>query len=192
MATVETRLRTAEEFYEWTNRPENEDKKCDLVRGEIEETSKPGKRHGVIGANVVWVLGNFVRQRQKGYICSNDTGVVVERNPDTVRGPDVLLFEAAQRIEDVEIKYGEKPPVLAVEVLSPNDTAGKVMERITDQLHFGTKLVWLLDPDAANVTVFRPGQEPYARKENQDLSGDEVLPDFKCRVAEFFTLPGQS
>jgi Uma2 family endonuclease len=66
------------------------------------------------------------------------------------------------------------------------------LERITEQLRFGTKLIWLLDPDAPNVTVFQPGKEPYARREDQELTGEDVLPGFRCRVAEFFALPGQS
>src|SRR5438552_642439 len=138
MATVETKLLTAEEFYDWANRPENRDKYCELERGEIVEMAKPGKRHGLVCANVVAILIAYVRHRKKGYVCSNDTGVIVEREPDTVRGPDVLLFEDAELYEEVDIKYGDQPPVLAVEVLSPNDTTGKVNRRIREQLHFGT------------------------------------------------------
>jgi Uma2 family endonuclease len=116
--------------------------------------------------------------------------VVVKRNPDTVRGPDVLLFEDARRVEEVEEKYGEEPPLLAVEVLSPNDTTGKVMRRVREQFRFGTRLVWVLDPDARNVIVCRPGQEDRVVEEDEELTGDDVLPDFRCQVAEFFNLPG--
>jgi Uma2 family endonuclease len=142
MATVTSKkLMTAEEFYEWANHPDNRHKYCELERGEIVEMSRPGKRHGLVCANVVGILRNFVIQRKKGYICSNDTGVIVGRDPDTVRGPDVMLFEDAARIEDVEEKYGEKPLVLVVEVLSPNDTPGKITERIQEQKRFGTPLI---------------------------------------------------
>src|SRR5437016_8913332 len=109
MATVTTRPMTAEEFYEWANRPENRDKVCELERGEIVEMSRPGKRHGLTCANVAGILRNYVIQRKKGYVCSNDTGIIVERNPDTVRGPDVLLFEDADSSDQVDMKYGEKP-----------------------------------------------------------------------------------
>src|SRR5438132_14307240 len=143
MATVETKLITAEEFYDWANRPENRDKYCELERGEIVEMSRPGKRHGLICANGAGILRNYAIQRKKGYVCSNDTGVIVERDPDTVRGPDALLFEDATQYEQVERKFGEQPPILSVEVLSPNDTAGKVNRRIHEELRFGTRLVWL-------------------------------------------------
>ena len=47
MATVQTKLMTAEEFYEWANRPENRGRICELERGVIVEMSRPGKRHGI-------------------------------------------------------------------------------------------------------------------------------------------------
>jgi Uma2 family endonuclease len=190
MATVTTKKSmTAEEFYEWANHPDNRHKYCELERGEIVEMSRPGKIHGLVCANVVWVLGGYVRRRKKGYVYSNDTGVVVERDPDTVRGPDVMLFEDASRIEDVDEKYGEKPPVLAVEVLSPNDTSGKVMVRVGEQKRFGTRLIWVLDPDARNVTVYQPGKEEKVVKESAELTGEDVLPDLRVRVSELFAMP---
>ena len=191
MATVTTKPMTAEEFYEWANHPDNRHKYCELERGEIVEMSRPGKLHGLVCANVVGVLRNFVIQRKKGYVCSNDTGVIVDRNPDTVRGPDVMLFEDAARIEEVDEKYGEKPPSLAVEVLSPNDTTGKVTEKVLEQKRFGTRLIWVLDPDARNVTVYQPGKEEKLVRETEELTGEDVLPDLRVRVAELFALPGQ-
>jgi Uma2 family endonuclease len=80
MATIQTRLMTAEEFYEWAHRPENRDKPFELERGEVVEMSRPGKRHGMICGNVAGILRNYAVQRQKGYVCTNDTGVVVERD----------------------------------------------------------------------------------------------------------------
>jgi len=190
MATAETKLITAEEFYEWANRPENRDRLYELERGEIVEMSRAGRQHGLICANVARILGNYVVQREKGYVCSNDTGVIVERDPDTVRGPDVLLFEDAERFDQVDKKYGGKPPVLAAEVLSPNDTMGKVRRRVREQLRFGTRVVWVLDPDARNVILYRAGKEDQLVEETEDVTCEDELPGFRCRVADFFKVPG--
>jgi Uma2 family endonuclease len=191
MSTVASKLMTADEFYDWSNRPENSDKYCELERGEIVEMTRPGKLHGFVCANVVAILTAYCRQRKKGYVCSNDTGVIVERDPDTVRGPDVLLFEDADHIEAIDRKWGKSPPLLAIEVLSPNDTFAKINRRVQEQLRFGTPLVWVLDPDANNVTVYRPGQPYYVVERDEELTGNDMLPDFRCKVAEFFTMPGQ-
>src|SRR5438874_10062199 len=99
MAIVASKLMTAEEFYDWANHPDNRDKYCELERGEIVEMTRPGIRHGFVCANVVRILQNFCIARKKGYVCSNDTGMVVERDPDTVRGPDVSLYEDVQTYE---------------------------------------------------------------------------------------------
>src|SRR5262245_203644 len=129
---------TAGEFYEFVHLPENRDRSFDLVRGEVVELTKPGRDHGFIYANIARILGNFDVQRKKGYVCSNDTGLVVANDPDTVRGSDILFFEDATTRREIGAKFGVVPPLLAIEVLSPSDTHGKVMRRVNDQLHFGT------------------------------------------------------
>jgi Uma2 family endonuclease len=189
MSTAVTQRMTAEEFYEFVHRPENANKWFELVRGEVIELPPPMKLHGVVAANVGWVLGNYTRQRRKGYITSNDSGVILERDPDTVRGPDVALYEDAQKFADLHPKYGEVPPRLAVEVLSPNDRADRITRKMMDYLRNGVALVWLIDPEARLVTVYRPDGPPYEVKETEELTGNAVLPDFRCKVADFFYLP---
>lgn len=192
MATVETTLMTADQFYEWANRPENRGRNCELERGRVVEMSRPGRRHGLICGNAVRILGNYTVARKKGYVCSNDTGVIVERDPDTVRGPDVMLFDDVETVEQIDPKYGTTPPLLAVEVLSPNDTHGMVMLKLHEQFAFGTRLVWVLDPEARIVVVHYPSGKDRVVREDQELDGNDVLPDFRCKVAEFFALPGRA
>src|SRR5437867_3101505 len=97
MATVQTKrqtkLLTADEFYEWVNRPENQDKFYELDEGRVVEMPPPGETHGVLCAFIVHLLWMYVIRRGKGYVCSNDTGLVVKRKPGTVRGPDIMLFD---------------------------------------------------------------------------------------------------
>ncbi|MFN4261440.1 MAG: Uma2 family endonuclease [Gemmataceae bacterium] len=194
MSTVTTPLTTqpmtAAEFHDWTQRPENANKFFELVRGEVIELPSPTKRHCVVCANVTFLLVSYIRQRRKGYVTSNDCGVILERDPDTVRGPDVAVYEDARSFEELHPKYGEVPPRLAVEVLSPNDRANRVLRKIMDYLRNGVELVWVIDPETRTVTVYRPDKTPYPLDANQELTGEDVLPDFKCPVAELFDLPG--
>jgi Uma2 family endonuclease len=186
-----TRLLTAEEFHDFVHRPENRDRWFELVRGEVIEVPPPTRPHGFVCLNVGRILGNYTFQQGHGYVAGNDSGVILERDPDTVRGPDVALYEDAQAYADLHPKYGRVPPRLAVEVLSPHDRLGKVMRKITDYLRNGVELVWLIDPETRNVTVHRPAKQPYVVEEDQDLTGEDVLPGFRCRVREFFLLPGE-
>jgi Uma2 family endonuclease len=188
--TPATKPMTAEEFCDWVNRPENANKWFELVRGEVIELPPPMKVHGRVCINVGFLLETYVRQRRKGYVVGNDCGVILEHDPDTVRGPDVALYEDAEKFVDLHPKYGEVPPVLAVEVLSPNDRWSRVTLKITDYLKNGVALVWLIDPQNRDVTVHRRDREPYVVEAAQELTGEDVLPDFRCKVADLFYLPG--
>jgi Uma2 family endonuclease len=187
-----TTLMTAEEFYDWVRRPENENRWFELVRGEVIELPPPAKRHGVVSANVARILGNYTLSKNLGYVACNDSGVILERSPDTVRGPDVAVYQDATSFDDLHPKYGEVPPRLAVEVLSPNDNAGKVASKIADYLKCGVELVWLINPQDRNVIVYRPEKNPNELPGDAELTGDDVLPGFHCRVAEFFFVPGRT
>jgi len=182
---------SAEEFFAWCNHPENRDRHFELEGGEVVEMSRPGERHGFVCLNVGRILGNYTFQQRKGYACSNDTGLILERDPDTVRGPDVVLYDQARRYDDLNPRYSDRPPTLAVEVLSPNDKWGKVTRRLTQFLSRGFAVIWLVDPEGRSVTVYRPNQLPQVFEGNDVLVGEPELPGFRCRVTDFFFLPGE-
>jgi Uma2 family endonuclease len=181
---------TADEFYEWVHRPENRGRWFELERGEVVELPPPTKLHGFVCLSVGQVLWAFAARRKKGYPVGNDAGVVVEESPDTVRGPDVSFYEDGRTVETMERGYAVKPPRLVVEVLSPNDKMTRVHTRIGQFFKRGVEMVWVLDPEVRCVTVFLPDSYPTVHDENEELSGGAVLPDFRCRVSEFFALPG--
>ena len=188
--TTSIRPMQASEFFDWVHRPENRNRFFELDRGEVVEMPPPGKSHGFVCGNVAGILRNFAIKRRKGYVCTNDAGVLVEHDPDTVRGPDVTFYEDDQSLDNMERQYAERPPLLAVEVLSPNDRINKTNRRITQMLRGGVAVVWLVDPDSRDVSVYRLGQDPLLLLEAQELTGDPVLADFRCQVAEFFAMPG--
>ena len=69
-ATVPKRkLMTAEEFCEWANRPENDNRWFELVRGEVIELPPPRRRHGAVTANSVRILGNYTFKSPQGIRC---------------------------------------------------------------------------------------------------------------------------
>jgi Uma2 family endonuclease len=191
MTTVASKLMTADEFYDWVHRPENENRCFELERGEVIEMPPPSKPHGFACANASRILGIFAYQRKRGYPCTNDAGLIVEEGPDTVRGPDISFYEDDQNLDTMDRKYALQPPRLVVEVLTPNDKQSKTNVRISQYLKRGVPLVWLVDPELRIVTVYRSGKDLYTRDNGEELTGEDVLPDFRCRVAEFFALPGQ-
>ncbi len=191
MATVGTQLMTAEQFYDFVHRPENEGRHFELERGEVVEMPPPGEVHGVICGLIVHFLNVYLFQRRAGYACCNDSGMRVSQAPDTVRGPDILLFLEARRFHDLSPKYSDGVPALTVEVFSPSDRWGDMVLRVGQFLRRGVKIVWVVDPEARTVSIHRSGEEPKALDETEELTCEEVLPGFRCRVSDFFSLPGE-
>jgi Uma2 family endonuclease len=192
MATVGTKPMTAAEFFDWVHRPENRDRFFELERGKVVEMPPPSKYHGFVCSNVNRILGIYASQVKNGYPCSNDSGIQVEDDPDTVRGPDLAFYVDDQTADTMERKYAIEPPRLVVEVLSPNDQQSKTNKRISQFLMRGVPLVWLVDPEVRSVTVYRRDRYHVVVDETEELTGEGVLSGFRCRVAEFFARPGQA
>jgi Uma2 family endonuclease len=187
-----TERMTAEEFCEWVQRPENDNRWFELVRGEVIELPAPQKPHGVVCMNVGRLLSNAAFEQGRGYLACNDTGVILARDPDTVRGPDIAYYEDAATWAEVHPKYGEVPPRLAVEVLSSTDRYSRITEKVNDYLNSGVELVWLIEPELKSVTVCRVGRQPQILREADEITGENVLPDFRCKVSDFFRMPGDN
>lgn len=182
-------LMATDEFYDWSSGAENSERGFELVRGRVIEGPPPNKTHGVISGNIAGNMWNYCRQSGQGYITTNDAGTLLEKDPDTVRGPDVADFTDAETFAELHPKYGEVPPVLAVEVLSPSDKVSNVLRKVNDYLDNGVAVVWLVDPEEEVVQVFRPGQRTITLSNTEEIDGGTELPGFSCKLEEFFRLP---
>lgn len=184
-------LMTADEFYEWANRPENADRHYELSAGRVVEMPSPGELHGVICWLVVKLLTEYLTRRRAGYLCTNDTGLIVARDPDTVRGPDVMLFLESKPLERMARGHADNVPALVVEVLSPSDRMRDVLRRVRQYHDRGVPLVWVVEPDIRALHVYRPNEFPKVLDESDDLTGNGILPDFAQTVADLFRMDGQ-
>ena len=190
MATTNTARMTADQFWEWSCLPENENQRYELNRGRVVEVPSPGCLHGVICGWIAHLLWSYVLTRGQGRVATNDTGLLVNRNPDTLRGPDIMLFEQARSIDQLNPRYTDEVPRLVVEVRSPSDSFSQMMVRISQYLALGVPLVWLVDPLERAITVFR-GQEFHRVLDETDvLTGNGILPDLSFPVSRLFDLPG--
>jgi Uma2 family endonuclease len=185
---TETDLMSVHEFYEFVNRPENRARSLELVCGAVIELSRPTRAHGCICANTTLKLELFARKKRKGYVVSNDSGVVLARNPDTVRGPNIAYYEDVQHFDDLPEKWGHTVPRLAAEVLSPNDSASYLTQKIQDYLDYGVEVVWIIDPETKTVGIYSITGVQFLT-EKQTLTGGDVLPGFRVKVADLFALP---
>jgi len=183
MATTIKRM-TAEEFM-LLPRP-SDGSRQELVRGEIVEMPGPTWRHGEIAGNVYFAIKSYLRGNPIGRVVV-ESGAIVERDPDTVRGPDVSFMGKDRMPLDAEMAcYADGGPDLCVEVLSPSNTRRQMREKIVEYFSSGSKLVWLVDPDDRSVTVYEKPDEGRMLHQGTVIDGGDVLPDFSCPVADFF------
>ena len=159
--------------------------KLELVRGEVVVLPPAKGRHGICCSKIGRLLGNFADTHKLGWVTSNTTGVILERGPDTVRGPDVA-FWSLTRQPTIPEGYFEIPPDLAVEVLSPDDRRKDVRAKIKEYLFYGVKLVWLVDPETRIVTVYRESPRGVELDEDDSLDCGDILPGFTCKVSDLF------
>ena len=140
--------------------------------------------HGSVITRVIVRLGAYVEAHRLGYV-TGEAGYVLERGPDTVRGPDAAFIRRERRPgPDVEHRYFEGAPDLAVEIVSPNDSAREVAETVDGYLARGTGLVWAIHPARRQVVVHAAGAPARVLDEADTLDGGDVVPGFRCEVRE--------
>jgi len=153
--------------------------------GGVLKVSPAGHEQEYVGSWLITLLTNFVRPRNLGQVYGSNAGY---RFPNgDVRAPDVS-FVRQERLPGGRPPKGfaDYPPDLAVEVLSPNQKLQDLGEKIGEFLDWGTPLVWVLDPEHRTVTVYRSLTDVRTLGPEDELTGEEVIPGFRVRVAELF------
>jgi Uma2 family endonuclease len=180
--STEARLITAEDLWNMGG-----DQRRELVRGEVRTMAPAGFEHGAIIMNLAFLLASHVRQHALGVVVGAETGFVLARGPDVVRGADIG-FVRANRIpaSGMPKKFWEGAPDLAVEVISPGDSLEEVEEKVDDYLNAGAPLVWVVNPRRRTITIHRPGRDPQVLRESDTLTGEDMIPDFRCEVRAAF------
>ena len=184
MATATaTPLLTAEEF---ANLPDPGAPQ-ELVRGRIVSMPVPGRRHGYVCHRIVRLLGEYVESRDLGRVLCNDSGVITQRGPDTVRGADVAYY-SFERLPKGPVPDGVGPeiPELVVEVRSPSDRWREIHDKVNEYLKAGVLAVVVLDPDAETGHVFTSDDPPRSLTASDELALPGVFEGFRVSVGRFF------
>jgi Uma2 family endonuclease len=184
MAT-RTGLLTADEYLArvWRTREISE-----LVRGEVRPMSPTGIRHNVVAVNLVVALTLYLREQPIGRALTDNAGFrlpIPDTEDDTVRSPDAA-FVSFERMPDVPVGFASVAPDLAVEVLSPDDTARDLDERMDDYFAAGTRAVWVIDPDRRTVAQHSATGPTRRLREGDTLDGADVVPGFTLPVGALF------
>jgi Uma2 family endonuclease len=158
----------------------------ELVEGEIVPMAPTGYLHGDVEGNFYLALKTFVRQHQVGKVMVGEVGIYTGRDPDTVRGADVLFVSHERYAQVQSSSFLDVAPELVVEILSPDDRWSEVMEKLEEYFNIGVLLVWVADPKTQSVYAYRSLTDVRRFTSDQELPGDEALPGFSVPVAELF------
>ena len=136
-------LMTAEEFLAMPA----DGKHYELVRGELEEVCIPAILHGDVQLNIGGSLRAWLKENDVGR-AFGEAGVVVERGPDTVRGPDVMFYSYDRYPRGAPRQgFWERPPEVAFEIRSPGDRRSRLLRKVAEYLEVGVVGVLSVDPE---------------------------------------------
>ena len=183
MATAKSKLLTAEDLL----RLSSQGVKGELIRGVLFETVSAGKIHARLAIRIGGEFDRHVRRHRLGQVGGSDGGVLIERNPDTVREPDVY-FVSAERLplNDESDGYLEVMPELVVEIASPSDSEQAINEKTTMWLEHGVSMVLEIRPASRAVMVHRHGVPAVTLTGDDVLDCGDVLPGFALPLGEIF------
>lgn len=167
---------TLEEFLE------NDLDGYEYVKGELVPMSPTSMKHGEISSNVILHLSLHVFEHQLGRLYTAGTTFHLG---DRVVKPDVA-FVSTERLPENREKGSPVPPDLAIEVVSPTDKHYDVTEKALAYLRSGTRLVWVIEPVAKTVMIYRSEIDSTVLNYEDTLTGENVVEGFTCPVAQLF------
>jgi Uma2 family endonuclease len=163
-----------------------DDNRYELIDGKVRAMPPAGAEHGYFAMGLGAAMFLFASNNQLGAVFAAETGFILERNPDTVRAPDTGFVRRDRLPVPLTGKYFPGAPDLAVEVVSPNDRADEVQDKVQDWLAHGTQLVLVVEPKSRTVTIFRPDGTANVLQATDTLDGEDVLPGFRFPLSRLW------
>jgi Uma2 family endonuclease len=180
MATVTSRALTLEQFSRLPS-----DGVChEMNAGELITLPPPKSLHSRTLMKVLQALLSNLEEHP-AWLAIPEAGYVLQRNPLTIRQPDVSVLSKGRVDATPEDSYFEGAPELAIEIVSPSDSAADLEIKLHQYLNTGSKQVWVLYPKTKDVHVFDAARL-VVLSGDQVLEGGELLPGFAVRVSALF------
>jgi Uma2 family endonuclease len=177
-----TRTLTIDEFLEL---PETEPP-SEFVRGEVIQKVAPSPKHGFLVVQISSAINSYLEQTTEAVVLSQARHV--SREEDRVFLPDIniTLRSRLPRGSVAWRRAFEMIPDFAIEVLSPDDRPGRVLDRIAFFIQAGVRLIWFVDPDDETLIAYRAGESPRTYRPPDLVSAAPVLPNFALDLGRVF------
>ncbi|HVO43872.1 MAG TPA: Uma2 family endonuclease [Aggregatilineales bacterium] len=184
MATQEQWI-TSENVHEVMAKLGPSDKRYEVVNGVLVEMSPSGDRAAITALWFGALILGYVEAHDLGEVTGADGGYELSLTPYIVRAPDVAFVAKERLTGPMDGKYYHFAPDLAVEVVSPQDTAREVHDKVLEYLRFGVRLIWVVYPESRTIDVHQAAGA-HTLKIDDELTGGDVLPSFRVPVRDVF------
>ena len=159
----------------------------EVVDGQVVEKTMGAFETG-IASLLVEILGPFARANRLGRFF-NEMLFRIDIGQDLQRRPDVAFVSHARwpynrRVPDVPV--WDMVPDLAIEVISPSNSASAVHRKVHDYFKAGVSRVWVVYPEQAEVYIYSTPKQIEVVGVGQELDGGDLLPGFRLPVAILF------
>ncbi len=161
---------------------------CELVEGRIVLMSPTKMPHGRLEYHIARIIGNFVEdEHDLGEVMVGEIGIYTHKNPDTVRGADVLYISHERLAQNRGDGFLEVAPELIVEVMSTNDRWVDVRKKLREYFAIGVVVVLVVEPKERLVSLFRSPTQMQELREQDMLIMEDILPGFQVSIADLLT-----
>jgi Uma2 family endonuclease len=145
-----------------------------------------GVKSNWVATRLVSRLDRFCEAQRIGWALTSEAGYqCFPHEPERVRKPDVSFIRYGRLPGGVLPEgWAKIPPDLAVEVVSPNDLVDALDEKLQDYEKAGVPLIWVIYLGSRQVMVYRGDGSVSRLRENDEISGEDVIPGFRCTVRE--------
>jgi Uma2 family endonuclease len=159
----------------------------EVVEGQVVE-KEMGARELEIASMLGHLLGGFARANRLGravveFIFRINIPNNLQRRPD-LAFVSHARWPVNRRVPNVPV--WDMVPDLAVEVISPSNSAYDVQKKIHEYFEAGVVRVWVIYPDQAEVYVYSSPTQIQVIQSGQTLDGGDLLPGFQLPVAALF------
>ena len=168
---------------EYESLPEDDRYIDEVSRGRLVREPQPAYQHGRIVARAAHLLSLYLDAHPDIGRIVVESGFVLEDVPLTVRGPDVAFVRAGR--PEPERGFFRGAPDLAVEIVSPSNTAAELQEKVLEFLAAGTSLVWVVYPETRTVVVHHSHTEISLLRATDVLTAS-LLPGLELPVSALF------
>lgn len=177
-------MATTTHLLTWKEFEELPDDDVEILDGELIPVSVPKSGHSLI-ADITAELMQPLKASSAGRVF-REAGYKLSENPPVLIKPDVSFLKMERVRATKPDQYYLGAPELAVEIVSPSESAETLNRKVDRLLRGGSLAVWVIYPKSREVWVYLPDRTSFRRGIDEVLTAPELLPGWELPVARIF------